>query len=202
MDKSQIAALSLAEKAAIFIRAYEGYLEKAKWDVNAFRLGHGSDTITLSNGTYRKVVEGDKTTRENALKDLMRRIREEFIPRLRSQLGETTFNKLPYPALVGLLSLSYNYGSITKQSIINAARTLDTDLLADTVINATYNDNKSQPESVRQALRKRRAEEAAFIRTVPATGDSGSDSGLIIPLLALAAAAGLYAMRGNMRKAA
>lgn len=164
MNANDIAALSIDGKAAIFISAFEGFQQCAKWDVNAYRLGHGSDTITFADGTYRKVKQGDCTTRENAQRDLQRRIRLEFIPRLKSQLGESTYNALPYPALVGLLSLSYNYGSITHPSIITAARSLNVNRLADTLVSSTYNDNKDQSQSVRNALRNRRQKEADFIR--------------------------------------
>ena len=202
MDQSQIAALPLAEKAAIFIRAYEGFTDKAMWDVNAYRIGHGSDTITNADGTFRKVKEHDTTTREAALRDLMRRIRTEFIPRLQNQLGSATYNALPWPAIVGLLSLSYNYGSITKQSIITAARTLDTSLLADTVINATYNDNKSQPVNVQNELHKRRAEEAAFIRMGKSSGSSsGVDLGIVVPVIAIASLFAFKTLQQNKQAA-
>lgn len=164
MTSNDIAALPIDGKAAIFISSFEGFAQCAKYDFGAWRLGIGSDTITFSDGTYRKVKQGDCTTRENAQRDLQRRIRLEFIPRLKSQLGESTYNALPYPALVGLLSLSYNYGSITHPAIIYAARTLNVNTLADTLISSTYNDNKTKPESVREALRSRRRKEADFIR--------------------------------------
>ena len=62
--------------ASKFIAQYEGFTPVATWDVNAWRIGHGSDTITLDNGSYRKVVQGDQTTKLNASKDLARRIPE------------------------------------------------------------------------------------------------------------------------------
>jgi len=61
--------------AAELLKKYEGFNRTAVWDVNAWRIGHGSGTITLNNGTYRKVVKGDTTTEANALKDLTRRVK-------------------------------------------------------------------------------------------------------------------------------
>lgn len=195
IDASGIAALSLADKAAIFISGEEGFIAKPIWDVNAYRLGYGSDEITFADGTFRKVKQSDTTTKELARKDLSRRLNSQFIPRLRNQLGAATFDKLGWAALVGLLSLSYNYGSITHSSIITAARTLNVNELADTLVKATYNDNKSLPEKTREALRKRRQREADFIRlskpAATASEASLGGSGLIGILLGVGIAAGL-----------
>ena len=112
------------EQAAQVISGCEGYISTAKWDVNAYRLGYGSDTITMPDGNYRQVRQGDTTTKENALKDLQRRVKG-FEATIRRQIGSEAWNKLPDGAKVGLLSLVYNYGSITKQAIIDAAKVGD-----------------------------------------------------------------------------
>ena len=155
--------MSLEVSSAEFIKKFEGYIDHAKWDVNAYRIGHGSDTLELPDGTHRKVVPTDTTTRELAQKDLARRIKEEFIPKVQKTIGEPYWSKLPEMAQVALLSLAYNYGNVTKQAIIDSARTGDLKKLSQAIIDSTYNDNQSQTESVRNTLRKRRAEEAGMV---------------------------------------
>lgn len=148
--------MSLESQAIEFIAKEEGFEPKAKWDVNHYRLGHGSDTITLVDGTHRKVLKGDVTTKENARKDLERRVTKEFLPTVKRQIGQPYFDKLTDNAKVGLISLAYNYGSITKKPIITVARTGDLNLLAKTFVDTTYNDNSN--------LRERRSREANLIK--------------------------------------
>lgn len=151
--------MALVETASDLIRKFEGYISKPMWDVNAYRLGYGSDTIELPNGTHRKVLKTDITTKEYAEKDLQRRLTTEFIPRAKSQVGEPYWSNLPIPAQASLVSLTYNYGSIPKKEIINAARTGDVNILAKSIVDSTYNDMKGK-------LRDRRKKEADFSKSV------------------------------------
>ncbi len=151
------------DRAADFIKKYEGFAEKATWDVNAYRLGHGSDTLTLPDGTYRKVVQGDKTTLELAAKDLARRIKKDFEPKVVRQIGQNYYDKLPDNAKIALISLSYNYGSITKPAIIDAAKSGDVNKLANAIVESTKNDNAGTPYY--NGLRKRRQAEADFAKS-------------------------------------
>lgn len=157
--------MSLETDAAIFIKKFEGYSSKPYWDVNAYRLGHGSDTVTFPDGSFRKVSKTDTTTREMAQKDLERRLKKEFIPKVKSQVGEPSWSNLPDPAKVSLISLAYNYGSITKQDIINAARSGDVEKLSKSIVDSTYNDNSKLSEKVRSVLRDRRAKEAEHAKS-------------------------------------
>ncbi len=151
--------MALVETASELIRKFEGYISKPMWDVNAYRLGYGSDTIELPNGTHRKVLKTDVTTREYAEKDLKRRLTTEFIPRAKSQVGEPYWSNLPIPAQASLVSLAYNYGSIPKKEIIKAARSGDVNSLAKAIVDSTYNDNKG-------ILRGRRKQEADFAKSM------------------------------------
>lgn len=157
--------MELKQEAAEFIKQFEGFTPIAKWDENAFRIGYGSDTITLPNGTYRKVVSGDTTTPELAKIDLARRIDYEFIPRAKKQIGSDAWDRLPNASKVALLSLSYNYGSITKQLILSAAKEGNVTKLAKAIVDSTYNDNAKLSEGKRNALRSRRAKEAQYALT-------------------------------------
>ena len=83
---------------------------------------------------------------------------------------------MPEGTRTALISIAYNYGNVPKQAIINAARARDLTTLAKVWTESTYNDNKKLPENVRNALRKRRAKEAALIAADAAsTGATGSN---------------------------
>lgn len=146
--------------AAEVIKHFEGKWvcpKTAYWDVNAYRLGYGSDTIELSNGSHRKVLKGDCTTEQLAVKDLTRRIKNEFMPKVAAQIGEPYWSKLPIGAKAALTSIGYNYGSITKPAIIAAARTGDVHKIADAVLATTLGDNGGVNDN-------RRRTEAQIIR--------------------------------------
>jgi GH24 family phage-related lysozyme (muramidase) len=157
--------MSLETASADFIKQFEGFTANAMWDVNAWRIGHGSDTIELPNGTHRSVVQTDTTTTALAGKDLARRIKDEFIPKVQKKIGEPYWSKLPEPAQVALLSIAYNYGNITKQAILDSARSGDMKKLGQAIVDSTYNDNASLPEGVRNALRARRLKEATLAQS-------------------------------------
>ena len=172
--------------AADLLIKYEGYNPTAVWDVNAYRIGHGSDTITDDNGNFRKVKKGDVTTKANARKDLERRL-PEFEKKIIRQIGAKYWEPLNYKVKGALISLAYNYGSITKQEIKEAIKTGNSKKIADAVINSTYNDNKSLSAGVRQALRNRRKKEADIIRSAPNAKQSGINKKLLlIPLVIFA----------------
>lgn len=157
------------DKTSEFLKQYEGFAPKATWDVNAYRIGHGSDTLTLNDGTFRKVKKGDVTTKELAAKDLTRRVKNDFEPKVKKQIGENYYNNLPDPAKTALISITYNYGSLKVkdghlQPIIDAAQTGDVDKLADAIVESTKNDNKGKPYY--EALKKRRKKEADLARSV------------------------------------
>jgi hypothetical protein len=56
---------------AEFIAGFEGYAGRAYWDVNAYRLGYGSDT---EGPDQIPVTEGMETTKARALQNLALRI--------------------------------------------------------------------------------------------------------------------------------
>lgn len=117
--------------AALFIGKKEGFTEKATWDVNAYRLGFGTDSILGSDGKIRKVLpdasyykqtgekqpaNGDRTTVEAALKVLQYEVSTTFKNRLvgtgDTKIPEATFNALNNKQKAALLSYVYNVGSL------------------------------------------------------------------------------------------
>jgi hypothetical protein len=55
--------------------------------VNALRTGYGSDTVTLADGRVVPVTADTRVTREDAERDLARRVQTEFIPRAAQAVG-------------------------------------------------------------------------------------------------------------------
>jgi len=174
-----------ASYGAELLKAYEGFLPKASYDVNAWRIGHGSDTITDNNGKFRKVVQGDTTTRTNALKDLTRRV-AEFEKKVAKKVGVEYWQPLDYKVKGALISLAYNYGNITKQAIIDAIKTGNSAKIANSVISSTANDNKKLSINVQNALKVRRKKEADIIRARP-NASTGKKLKKIIPVLLIVA---------------
>lgn len=148
------------------LRNKEGFREQPYWDVNAWRVGYGSDTITKADGTVVRVTQGMRVTREDAERDLDRRIKTEFLPAVVEAVGKPAFDKLSGAAQSALVSLSYNYGSGawsgSLADVAEAAKSGDPAKLA-AAIEAKSGDNGGVNAG-------RRKSEAAMVRA----GASGS----------------------------
>jgi len=126
------------EAAASLLRQFEGFRETPYWDVNAYRTGYGSDTITLSDGTIQRVTQGMRVSVADANRDLIRRIETEFGPIARQAAGGSRFDTFNPQQQAALISIAYNYGEIpdriaeavrsgTNQEIAQAIRSLGGD---------------------------------------------------------------------------
>lgn len=93
------------------IRKFEGFRSTPYWDVNALRAGYGSDTITLPDGSVQRVGKGTRVSREDADRDLLRRVSNEFLPAARNAVGADVFDRLSPEQQGVLTSLTYNYGA-------------------------------------------------------------------------------------------
>ena len=108
------------------LRGFEGYestpyMDKKTSGGNAgYRVGYGSDTITRPDGTVVKVQAGMTISKEDAERDLQRRISTEFLPRVKRQLG-SAYDGLTPNAQASLASLAYNYGSVPS-SVVAASK--------------------------------------------------------------------------------
>lgn len=145
------------EQATALLKNFEGFSSKAYWDVNAYRTGYGSDTITKADGTVVKVTKDTVITREDAERDLARRT-QEFANRAKNQVSSASWDALPANAQAALTSYAYNYGSLTddvRNAAINAAKTGDMTALANAVRNRQTNNNGVNA--------KRRNQEADYI---------------------------------------
>lgn len=151
------AAAPLAGDAATMtanaLRRFEGFREEPYWDVNAFRTGFGSDTITTPEGRVVKVQPGMRVTREDAERDLARRT-TEFASTAARQAGGA-WNSLPPNAQAALTSVAYNYGSLPPR-ILGAVQSGNPEAIARAVEGLAMDNN-----GVNYG---RRMQEAAMIR--------------------------------------
>lgn len=108
-------------QAKAMLRDLEDFRAKPYWDVNAWRVGYGSDTTTRPDGTTARVTQTTTTTREAAERDLARRI-EEFANVVKQQIGSERFGQFGAEQQAALVSIAYNYGSLPDR-ILGAVRT-------------------------------------------------------------------------------
>lgn len=145
---------AMAETLAM-IRKHESFSSRTYWDVNAYRLGYGTDTITDRNGNVRRVRQGDTVTREDAERDLARRA-QIFRNAARQKIGATEFDRLPAKTQAAITSVAYNYGSLDKlPSLVNAARSGNINTISQAIA-ARQGDNRG-------VNRRRRLDEAAAV---------------------------------------
>jgi GH24 family phage-related lysozyme (muramidase) len=105
------------------LQHFEGYKDQPYWDVNHWRVGYGSDTITKADGTVQTVAPGMKITAEDADRDLQRRVGLTQ-KGIQASIGADRWNSLPASAQSALTSISYNYGKdgYLPANVLNAAK--------------------------------------------------------------------------------
>lgn len=140
---------------AAVIKHFEGFITSPRWDVNAYRAGYGSDTWTDAEGKVHKVEPGDKITKEDAERDIQRRLDTEFIPSAKAEVGAQAWNALPAAAQAAVASITYNYGNLPND-IARAVRSGDTEAIA-----AAIEDHISDNGGINA---RRREQEAALVR--------------------------------------
>lgn len=139
--------------APALLRTFEGFSSTPYWDVNAHRVGYGSDTVTRADGSVVKVTPGMTVTREDAERDLTRRAAEFEGVALR-QVGPDAWNALPPEARAALTSTTYNYGSLPS-TVVAAVKTGDLAAVSQAVLDLSSHNGGVNAN--------RRAKEAAII---------------------------------------
>lgn len=94
------------------IRGFEGFRANPYWDVNAYRAGYGSDTMTTADGRVVPISTGMTVSRDDAERDLARRVDTEFMPRAISAVGQAAWGHLNDQQRAALTSITYNYGEL------------------------------------------------------------------------------------------
>jgi len=131
--------------AANFLRGAEGYESSPYFDRTAYRGGYGSDTVTRADARVVPVQPGMTVSREDAERDLARRI-PEFTQRAAANIGQEQFAALPPNAQAALISIAYNYGHIP-ESIRASARSGDLTALSRDVAALPANPSRRRQEA-------------------------------------------------------
>ena len=99
-----------------FIKPREGFREEPYPDPdwNSPRLGYGSDTITNPDGSFYKITRKSRVDEPTAERDLIRRVTDEFKPRVVQRLNSrgVDYDTLPLKLKVVFIDLAYNYGTL------------------------------------------------------------------------------------------
>lgn len=133
------------EQAKALLRKEEGFRDVPYWDVNAHRVGYGSDTTVTADGKVVKVTQGMKISREDAERDLDYRLTKREGLQVQKQLGDT-WGKLPPGAQAALASVGYNYGSLPKE-VVAAAKTGNLQMLSSAVAGLSANKGRRKREA-------------------------------------------------------
>jgi len=153
--ETDVAAFGSGREAAkAVVRKKEGFRSSPYWDVNAHRVGYGSDTITKADGSIVKVRPGMTVSREDAERDLDRRV-VEFENIAIKKAGRREWGALPPAAQAALISVTYNYGNLPS-SVANAVKTGNIGSIASAVEGLAGHNNGINAG--------RRRSEAALIR--------------------------------------
>ena len=137
------------------LKNLEGFKATPYWDVNADRIGYGSDTVTLSDGSIQKVVKGMSITQEDAMRDLVRRI-GEFQEGAKRSIGDDRWNAMNADQQAAITSLVYNYGSLSRD-VLSAVREALKNGSAEEVAKA-IRDRAGDNNGVNNARRNREAD--------------------------------------------
>ncbi len=124
------------ERAADLLERFEGFAPKAYWDVNAWRIGYGTE---FKGDQPRAVRQGDTTTREAARRQLVQHDLPRFETGVAQQVG-SAWAGLSDRAKAALISVGYNYGSLPGR-VVQAARTGDPQRIADSIRSLRHHDN-------------------------------------------------------------
>lgn len=133
------------EQAKAILRHEEGFRDTPYHDVNAYRVGYGSDTIVTADGKVVPVTQDMKISRDDAERDLDYRLTHREGAQIQKQLGEA-WAPLPDTVKGALGSVGYNYGSLPA-TVVAAAKSGDINAIADAVQALPANKSRRQREA-------------------------------------------------------
>jgi GH24 family phage-related lysozyme (muramidase) len=131
-------------RAGNFIAFFESYRSVAYWDVNAWRVGYGSDT---EGPQGVPVVQGSTTTPDRALANLRLRL-TQFEAGIVNEIGEAAWRARGTGQQCAGLSFMYNYGRLT---VGNVATAFKSGVGIAFAISMRANDNKGENAKRRYA---------------------------------------------------
>ena len=150
-----------------------GHVAQPYWDVNKYRAGYGSETYTGEDGIARAVVKGVQVSREDADRDLDRRILAYFEEQRRI-VGPAwiTFSDQQKAALA---SVQHNYGNIPAR-IRPALATGDAQTIATALAGLAMDYTRDEARDGTPQNYNRRMQEAAEFGDTSAQAGRNQDS--------------------------
>lgn len=136
----------LGTASAALIKAEEGFINAAKWDVNHFRVGFGSDTYVDEMGRVQTVTKDTVITLDQANADLARRI-GEFQSTIMRQIGPDMWASLAENQKAALTSIAYNYGQLPKSIVAAIQSGGGSDVVAKAISELTSNPERRKREA-------------------------------------------------------
>lgn len=141
------------DAAAKLIAGFESFRSNTYWDVNHHRVGFGSDTITKADGTVVTVKKGMNVTKEDAQRDLARRV-GVYQTSIMKVIGNSLWSALSTKQQATLTSIAYNYGELPSR-VIRALKTGVTDNVVSAI-------NSLRPHNGGVNAKRRRKEASLF----------------------------------------
>lgn len=154
------------------LKQFEGWQPTGKWDVNAYRAGYGSSTVTLADGSIQKITAGMAVTREDAERDLDRRILGYFEEQRR--VAGPAFDTFTPEQKAALASIQHNYGSIPDR-LKPALTTGDAQIIATAIAGLAMDYTRTEKRDGSPMNYSRRMKEAAAFGDVSAVADSNQE---------------------------
>lgn len=123
--------------AANFIASEEGFLSKAKWDVDHYRAGFGTSQKLVGSNLV-EVTAATTFTKQEAIDTLAYQIKNQYEKIMISAFGSGPWSKLNKNQKAAVLSLAYNCGAY-----IYTAKSVKTRAYAKTVKQGVLDNNGS-----------------------------------------------------------
>ena len=189
--ESRMQAGAITGGAIDTIKQFEGFSSKPYWDVNAYRAGYGSSTVTLADGSIQKITAGMMVSREDAERDLDRRILGYFEEQRR--VAGPAFDTFTPDQKAALASIQHNYGSIPDR-IKPALTTGDAQIIAQAIAGLAMDYTRTEKRDGTPINYNRRMKEAAAFGSTEVSGERNQET--------IRALREQNAERDRMRKAA
>jgi GH24 family phage-related lysozyme (muramidase) len=109
-----------SQRAYTIIASFEGFWPVAKWDVNHYRGGYGSDKKLVNNNLV-EVTSTTTFTQQEAKDTLLREITGKYGPKALKQIGNDAWNALNDNQRAAITSYVYNVGSL-RDGIVSAIK--------------------------------------------------------------------------------
>ena len=150
------------------LKQFEGWQGVGKWDVNAYRAGYGSSTVTLADGSIQKITQGMVVNRDDAERDLDRRILGYFEEQKR--VSGPAYDTFTADQKAALASIQHNYGSIPGR-IQPALASGDAQAIANAIAGLAMDYTRTEKRDGSPINYNRRMKEAAAFGSTEVAGE-------------------------------